>query len=199
MFSDLTLWLLPVGLTALLLLAMLYRKIYHVNGQTAEQILPSLSPLGAMGVHDLFSRSAENHLRMNLPPQQFRCAQRHRIRMALEYIHRISQNAVALQQWATHELVRARALRTPDCSRLSMKLVAATIHCRIYSFALRVRLSCCLLAVSLLPFLSPPSFDALVKLGNVDLISFYARVRAAARDLGRYYDEGQETRVADLL
>lgn len=194
-------WLMltPAGMMAFLLLAALYRRIYVVGDRSAEDAVPVLTPLGAMGVHDLFSPVAETYLRMNLTPQQFRIAQRQRVLLALEYTRRIAQNALVLQQWARHELARARALKITDCSRLSMDLIAASVPCRMWALLLRARLYCCLMFITLLPFVSPPNFDRLIRFGRVNLLEFYSTMRSAARALGTYFEEGQGKRMAELL
>lgn len=199
MSSNFWLMAAPLAMLGLLLLASVYRQIYLVGNRTAEQVMPLLCPLSAMGVHDLFSPVAENHLRRKLTPRQFRRAQRHRMFLALEYTRRISQNAIVLQQWARHELVRARALQMADCSRLSIELIAATVHCRMWALLLRVRVFSCLLIFTLLPFVSGPSFAALVRCGAVNLLDFYSKMHSAAGELGRFFEEGQETRLVELL
>ena len=189
----------PVGTMAFLLLAALYRRVYVVGDRSAEDALPILTPLGPMGVHDLFNPLAEAYLRMNLTPQQFRMAQRQRVVLALEYTRRIAQNALVLQQWARHELARARALQISECSRFSMDLIAATVSCRVWAVLLRARLYCCLLLIIPFPFVSPPNFEALVRFGQINLVDFYSTMRSAARALGRYFEEGHGKKMAELL
>src|SRR5690242_18870567 len=100
MASDLWFVLAPVAVFAgSALLAILYRRIYWVGDRTAEEVLLFLRPLDVLQVQDLFASGEERYLRLNLTPRQFRRAQRNRITLALEYIRRISHNALILQQW----------------------------------------------------------------------------------------------------
>lgn len=199
MTSDLWLMLAPTSLAGALLLALLYRQIYRVGDRTADQVLPSISPLGAMGVHELFSAVAEHHLRTNLTPEQFRRAQRHRIILALEYMRRISQNALVLQQWASYEMARARAAADQRRSHLSADVIAATVKCRMCSFMLSTRLHCWWLRTALLPFANLPSFEALVRFGSTDLIYAYSRVRTTAGQLSRSCSEIQRNKLVEFL
>lgn len=199
MISDQWLMLAPAVLAGVLLLALLYRQIYRVGDRTAEQVLPSISPLGAMGVHELFSAVAERHLRMNLTPEQFRRAQRHRIVLALEYMRRISDNALVLQQWAMYEMGRARAAADQTHSHLSVDLIAASVKCRLCSFMMSTRLHCWRLGTALLPFTALPSFEALIRFGSTDLLHLYSRVRTAAGQLSRSYGEVHQTKLGELL
>jgi hypothetical protein len=199
MTFDLWLMLAPASLAGALFLALLYRQIYRVGDRTADQVLPSISPLGAMGVHELFSAVAEHHLRRNLTPDQFRRAQRHRIILALEYMRRISHNALVLQQWASYEMACARVAADQKRSRLSADVIAATVQCRMCSFMLSTRLRCWWLRTALLPFAKLPSFDALVRFGSTDLLYAYSRVRTAAGQLSRSCGEVQRNKLAEFL
>jgi hypothetical protein len=199
MASELWIWLVPVGLTGTVLLGALYRQIYLVGNLPAEQVLPSLAPLGAMGVHDLFSDAAERHLRASLTPEQFRQAQRHRVVQALEYVRRISHNALLLQQWAMHEMDRARADNDEMRRRLSVNLISTCIDCRMCSLVLCARLQCWRLSTSLLPSMALPGFSSLVRFGNADLLAFYSKLRRTAGTLSRCYGQGHGRQMGAIL
>ena len=198
MISFLLLLLAPAALAILVLFALFYRRIYLVGDRTAEQVMPAISPLGAMGVHELFSRAAEHCLRANLTPNQFRRAQRHRILLALEYMGRISHNALVLQEWAHNEMARARATADRRHSYLSLDLIAASVKCRILSSMFSARLNWWRFRLALLPFDSP-GFDALIKFGSTDILDFYRTMRSAAAELARGCDEIHRSGLAELL
>lgn len=192
------LMLAPAVLTSSVLFALVYRRIYLVGDRTAEQVIPAISPLGAMGVHELFSRAAEQCLRANLTPDQFRRAQRHRILLALEYMRRISHNSLVLQQWALYEMARARATVDRRQSHLSLDLIAASVKCRILSSMFSTRLNWWRVRLALLPFDSP-GFDALIKFGSTDIVDFYRTMRSAAADLARGCEGIHRNTLAELL
>lgn len=200
MATDLWLGLAPVAVFAgVALLALLYRRIYWVGDRTAEEVLPFLRPLDVVQVEDLFNAAAERYLRLNLTPRQFRHAQRNRITLALEYIRRISHNALILQQWAVYEMNRARAAANRESGHLSAGLVNASVHCRMSSFVLRMRLHTWLFRIALLPFTAPPTFEVLSNFGSADLLEFYSKLRIAAVELGYYYGEVHQVKLVDLL
>lgn len=178
--------------------ALLYRRIYGVRDRTAEDVLPFLRPVDLSEVHDLFNASAERYLRLNLTPRHFRRAQRQRIHLALEYIRRISHNALILQEWGTYEMARLRPAGS-ELGHFAVDLIAASVHCRMCSFVLRARLHTWLFRMALLPFLAPPSFDMLIKFGSADLLEFYGKLRSAAGELSRCYGDANHTRLAQLL
>lgn len=200
MASDLWFVLAPVAVFAgSALLAVLYRRIYWVGDRTAEEVLLFLRPLDVLQVQDLFASGEERYLRLNLTPRQFRRAQRNRITLALEYIRRISHNALILQQWGMYEVSRARASANRDSAHLSAGVINTSVHCRMSSFVLRMRLHTWLFRVALLPFTAPPSFEVLSNFGSADLLEFYTKLRIAAVELGYYYGEPHQLKLVESL
>lgn len=200
MASELLLGLAPIGIFAgAALLAILYRRIYWVGDRTAEEVLPYLRLLDLVQVSELFSSTEERYLRLNLTPCQFRRAQRNRIALALEYIRRISHNALILQQWGVYEMSRSRAAGNREFNHLSVGLIDASIHCRMSSFVLRLRLHTWLFRLALLPFSTPPSFETLMQFGIDELLDFYAKLRIAAAELGHYYGDVHEEKLVGFF
>lgn len=188
----------PGTLACVVLLALLYRRIYQVEGRTAEQVLPGISPLGAMGVHELFSAVAEDQLRTKLTPAQFRHAQRHRIVLAVEYIRRISHNARLLQQWAVYEVRQARATGNQESAQLCADLITSSVKCRICSFILLTRLNFLRFRIDLVPSTSP-NFRALIRFGSADILELYCSMRTTASLLSRSFSQGTPAQLAQLL
>ena len=180
-------------------LTLLYRKIYDVRERTAEEVAPFLRTVPVREVEHLFSAATEHFLRLNMTREQFRRAQLQRIHLALEYVRRISHNALIAQQWAAYEMGRARAVGNAECGHLSVDLVGAGVHCRMCSFVLRARLHTWLFRMAFLPFLAPPSFDTLIKYGSADLLDFYGKVRSTAFELGHCYGDNYQDKLAELM
>jgi hypothetical protein len=152
-----------------------------------------------MGVQELFSAAAERHLRATLSEEQFRCAQRHRMVLALEYVRRISHNALVLQQWAAHEASHAAMADNSHRRRMSMELIAASVRCRLYSSVITLRLRCWLVTTRLLAFEPLPSFEALIRFGNADLPARYAELRTSARKFSRFHDGVDKKQLVQSL
>jgi len=199
MTNSLLLVTAPGILTIVILLSLLYRRIYRVGDRAAEQVLPSLWPLGAMGVQELFSAAAERHLRATLSSDQFRRAQRHRLVLALEYVRRISHNALVLQQWAANEASRARVTGDSHRKRLSMDLIASSVRCRVYSSLIAMRLRCWLITARLVPFQHLPSFEGLISFGSADLSARYAELRTSAGKFSRFHDRVDRKQLVQCL
>lgn len=200
MTADLWLPLAPlIFFGVVTVLTLLYRKIYDVRVRTAEEVAPFLRPVDIREVEDLFSASTETCLRLNMTAPRFRRAQLQRIHLALEYIRRISHNALIAQQWAAYEMGRARAAGNTECGHLSVDLVGASVHCRMCGFVLRARLHSWLVRMAFLPFLAPPSFDTLIKYGSADLLDFYGKVRSTAFELGNCYGDNYQDKLAELM
>ena len=195
--TSYSLMLAPAVLASIVLLALLYRRIYVVGDRTADQVLPAISPLGPMGVHELFSPVAERHLRARLSPQEFRRAQRYRMVLAIEYVRRISHNAWVLQQWAIYEMRQARAAGRQEPRQLSADLIASSVKCRICSMILLSRLNCLRFRTALIRT-GGPSFDGLIRFGTTDIVALYISMRVAASLLSRRCGEGKPS-LAQLL
>ena len=180
-------------------LTLVYRKVYDVRERTAEEVAPFLRPVDLTEVFDLFSAETERCLRLNMTPKRFRRAQLQRVHLALEYVRRISHNALIAQQWGAYEMGRARAAGNKENGRQSVDLVGVSIHCRISGFLLRTRLHGWLFRMAFLPFLAPPSFQELLKYGSDDLLDFYGKVRSAASELSGCYGDAYKNRIVELL
>lgn len=195
MITNFLLVLAPGIVAIVVLLSVLYRRIYRVGDRSAEQVLPSLWPLEAMGVKELFSPAAERHLRATLTDDNFRRAQQHRMVLALEYVRRISHNALVLQQWAAYETSNAG---DPKHKRLSMDLIAMSVRCRVYSSLIALRLRCWMITTRLLP-LKLPTFEGLIKFGDADLSARYAQLRTSAGNFSRFHDRMDKKQLVESL
>ena len=56
-----------------------------------------------------------------------------------------------------------------------------------------------LLRMALLPFLAPPSFRRLLRLGSPEMISFYDNLRAAAETFSQAYGEDYHQQLMQVL
>src|SRR5437868_6896333 len=61
-----------------------------------DDIVGRIRPVDLLAFRNLIDPHEESFLRDNLPPAEFRSIQRERLRVALEYVHGASQNAIAL-------------------------------------------------------------------------------------------------------
>jgi hypothetical protein len=151
-----------------------------------------------MGVKDLFSPAAERHLRATLSDDAFRRAQQHRMVLALEYVRRISHNALVLQQWAAYEGSNATTAGGSHSRHLSMDLIAVSVRCRVYGSLIALRLHCWIIVTRLLPF-ELPTFEALIRFGHADLSARYSELRTSAKKFSRFHDRMDTKQLVQSL
>ncbi|HSM84733.1 MAG TPA: hypothetical protein VLT16_01220 [Candidatus Limnocylindrales bacterium] len=168
-------------------LVLLYRRIYRFTHRPPGQVIAYLRAVDPGEVGHLLDPKAEQYLRFNLGKEQFRKEQRNRMRLALEYIGRLSHNGLVMAEWGFYELKRVRRTGITEDRETCLDLVSASIQVRMCSFVLRLRIHLWLVRMAVLPFASVPSFQNLVNVGSTDLLVFYRQMRSAASLLGQSY------------
>src|SRR6478672_852457 len=115
-------------------LLLLYRRIYRFTRRPPGQVIAYLRAVDVEEVAHLLDPVAEQYLRLNLTKEQFRKEQRNRMWLALEYIGRLSHNALIMAEWGYYELKRARRTRIAQDRELSTELLSASVQVRMCSF-----------------------------------------------------------------
>ena len=163
------------------------------------QVIAYLRAVDVEEVAHLLDPVAEQYLRLNLTKEQFRKEQRNRMWLALEYIGRLSHNALIMAEWGYYELKRARRTRIAQDRELSTELLSASVQVRMCSFVLRATINVWLVRVALLPFLRPPSVTKLIDAGSTDLLEFYQTMRDAAAQLSQSYGDLYHQKMGEAL
>jgi hypothetical protein len=174
---------------AVLFAAVMRRYIYDFTERTLKEVFPFLRRLVLDDLQNLLHPEVEDHIRTSVSRQQFRTMQWKRIRLTLQYLGDLAENAKVLQTWGKYE--RSLSLKFPDPERkqASLDLITACVQSRICVFRMTYRLHWWLIRMAFFPFLPPPSFKKLQQLGSFDLFVFYGQVRKAAGDLSVAYGE----------
>lgn len=123
-----TVSLIVLGVLALLLLFRLARGralVLEKEGNTT----PSIEALDVEAFQNLLDPAEEEFLRVNLPPPIFRMLRRERQRVAIEYIARAAQNAVALTRLGE----AARRSSDPSVAEAGERLVDGATRLRLYT------------------------------------------------------------------
>ncbi len=180
-------------------LGLLYRRIYRFTRRPPGQVIAYLRAVDPQEVGHLLDPVAEQYLRLNLTKEQFRREQRNRMWLCLEYIGRLSHNALIMAEWAFYELKRTRRTRSAADRDTSMDLLSACVQVRMCSFILRATIHVWLVRVALLPFLRPPSVAKLIDTGSTDLLEFYQTMRDAAAQLSQSYGDLYHEKMAEAL
>ncbi|HEY2499752.1 MAG TPA: hypothetical protein VGK24_22045 [Candidatus Angelobacter sp.] len=180
-------------------LVLLYRRIYRFTRRPPGQVIAYLRAVDLRAVGHLLDPVAEQYLRLNLSKEQFRREQRNRMWLALEYLGRLSHNALVMAEWSYYELKRTGRTRIAADRELSTELLSASVQVRMCSFVLRATIHVWLVRVALLPFLRPPSVARLIDAGSTDLLEFYRAMRNAAAQLSQCYGDVYHREMAEAL
>ena len=180
-------------------LMLVYRRIYRFTRRPPGQVTAYLRAVSLEEVGNLLDPLVEQYLRLNLTKEQFRKEQRNRMWLALEYLGRLSHNALVIAEWGYYELRRTQRTRIAADRELSTKLLNASVQVRMCSFVLRATINVWLVRVALLPFLRPPSVAKLIDAGSTDLLEFYQTMRNAAAQLSQSYGDAYHQEMVEAL
>ena len=180
-------------------LVLLYRRVYRFTRRPPNQVIAYLRTVNLEEVGHLLDPVAEQYLRLNMTKEQFRKEQRNRMWLALEYLGRLSHNALIMAEWGHYEMRRTRRTRIAQDHENATELLSASIQVRMCSFVLRVTIHFWLVRVALLPFLRPPSVAKLMDAGSTDLLEFYRTMRNTAAQLSQSYGDLYHEKMAEAL
>jgi len=180
-------------------LVLLYRRIYRFTRRPPGQVIAYLRAVNIKELGHLLDPVAEQYLRLNLTKEQFRKEQRNRMWLALEYLRRLSHNALVMAEWGYYELKRTRRARIVEDHETASKLLSSSIQVRMCSFALRATIHVWLVRVAILPFLHPPSVAKLIDAGSTDLLGFYQTMTSTAAQLSQSYGDAYHHEMAEAL
>ncbi len=180
---------LPYVILAATLFAILHRYIYGFSERTLRDVFPFMRRLVLEDLLNLLHPEVEEHIRSTSSKQQFRRMQWKRIRLALQYLGDLSENAKVLHAWGKYE--RSLSLKYPDAERkrVSLELITACVQSRMCAFFITSRLHWWLIRMAFFPFLPPPSFKKLQERGSFVLFDFYEQVKTAAGELSQAYGD----------
>jgi hypothetical protein len=188
-----------LGLFSLFVVRFLYEWIYRFADRTAQDLIPYLQKIDLSEVKSLFDPREEKYLQLNLEAREFRKAQWKRFRLAQQYVRNLAHNARVIQEWGKFERNRSRKTQDADIRRASLELTIVCAQCRICAVILQLQLHWWLLKMRFLPFLAPPSFQSLIQMGSMEIISFYEKIRKRAGDIGGAYGENYQARLTQVM
>lgn len=180
-------------------LTLLHRRIYRHSRRPPGEVIAYLRAVDLEEVEHLLDPAAEQFLRLNLTKEQFRKEQRNRMWLALEYLGRLSHNALVMAEWGYYELKRTHRTHIALDHKTATELLNASIQVRMCSFALRATIHLWLMRVAVMPFLRPPSVAGLMDAGSTDLLEFYQDMTNAALQLSQAYGDLYHEKMAQIL
>lgn len=179
-----------VSVIALVLFGALIRRyIYDFSERTLKDVLPFLRRVVLGDLQNLLHPEVEDYIRTTVSQEQFKKMQWKRIRLTLQYLGDLAENAKVFHAWGKYE--RRLSMKFPDAERkrASLDLITACVQSQICLFLMTSRLHCWLVRMAFLPFLPPPSFRKLLQRGSFDVFVFYEQVQKAAGELSQAYGE----------
>jgi hypothetical protein len=181
-------------ISAAFVLLLVRRYVYGFSERTLRDVIPFLRRLTLEDLQNLLHPDIEEHIRTTASKQQFKRTQWKRIRLTLQYLGDLGENAAIVYAWGKYE--RKLSIRFPDADRkrVSVELITACVQSRFCVFRMRLTLHCWLIRMAFLPFLDTPSFKDLERRGSFDVFVLYEQVKKAAGELSmaygqRFYDE----------
>jgi hypothetical protein len=181
-------------ISAAFVLLLVRRYVYGFSERTLRDVIPFLRRLTLEDLQNLLHPDIEDHIRTTASKQQFKRTQWKRIRLTLQYLRDLGENASTLYAWGQYERKLSIRFPDPERKRASVDLITASIQLRFCAFRMRVTLHCWLIRMAFLPFLTPPSFRKLERNGSFAVFLFYDQVKQMAGELSmaygqRFYDE----------
>jgi hypothetical protein len=181
-------------LSAVLTLVILRRFVYGFSDRTLRDVIPFIRRLVLEDLQNLLHPDVEDHIRTTASRQQFKRTQWKRIKLTLQYLGDLGENAAIFYAWGKYERKLSIRFPDPERKRASVELITACVQSRFCVFRMRLTLHCWLIRMAFLPFLAPPTFKDLERRGSFDVFVFYEQVKKAAGELSmaygqRFYDE----------
>ena len=159
------------------LLFQLYKRIFRYADRTIDDVAPMLREVKLDHVSELLDSDEEELLRLNLSEQQFRKAQKKRVRRMLEYLERMTHNTGIFWEWARYERKRSWVAGDKDHEQLTEDLIRTCIEVVGGSRAIQLQLRLWLLRNAVLPKMPALSLASLRRIEAFDLLESYDQLR----------------------
>jgi hypothetical protein len=183
----------------LAVVAIAYRMSTRLSVRMPNDVYPFLLSVDLEELNGAFHPEAEAHFRSVLPPEEFKENHWKRIHLALHFCNKVANNARVFLGWMKYEHEQNWDTLEPELQEAVLALRDVCAQCRLSSLVIRIRLRCWLLRMALLPFLPPPTFKTLLKIGSADMVSFYQTARALAESYSLIYGEDYHAKLVQAL
>jgi hypothetical protein len=194
-FSHVVIYFLSAGFVVVFM----RRFIYGFSERTLRDVIPFIRRLALEDLQNLLHPEVEDHIRATASAKHFKRTQWKRIRLTLQYLGDLGENASIFHAWGKYE--RKLSIRFPDKERktAAVELISACIQSKFCIFRLRLTLHCWLIRMAFLPFLPPPSFKQLERKGSFDIFVVYEQVKKAAGELSIAYGQNLYDELFQVL
>lgn len=185
--------------TLALLAAVLYRWLCRISEYSPSDVAAFLQKVDMEVLHGIFHSEAEEALRQRLGSREFREVQWKRFHLAIHHCNLLTANCRVLQGWALYARRNTWNYLSSDLRSAVLELKSGCMQCRLGALVIRFRLRLWLLRMRLVPWFPAPTFNALLRLGSGDMISFYDKIRETAELFSLAYGEDYHQKLMQTL
>jgi hypothetical protein len=179
--------------------AILYHWLCRFSERMPNDVPPFLYKVDLELLNGAFHPEAEEGFRKKNTAAEFKKVQWKRLHVAIHFCNLLTSNSRVIQGFARFLRKRSWDLFHPELQSEIRELKVVCMSCRMAAFVVRFRLRCWLLRMTLLPWMEPPTFKALLRIGSADMITFYHQVRTRLETISLSYGEPYHTSVMDAL
>jgi len=183
----------------LLLAGKLRSRVYGFSDRNIYDAIPFLQQVDYDQLEALVDSASEQCLRANLGEEKFKNAQQKRMRLLLELVRRMDQNARVLLELGKSDRKRGWKYNQPEWVKLGEELVQASLGFRAGAVAIKFVLHRWLFRSVFFPFGRVPAISSLRKFDGFDLFESYQRMVNAALDLGEAYGDDVHKKLVVAL
>lgn len=166
--------------------------------RTIRDVYPFFRYVDAELLNGTFHPDPETEFRASHSAVEFRKWQQKRIHLALHLCRDITANCRLLIGWAIYERYTHWSDIPEELKAGLRKFQITAQHARTASFAIRFRLRFRLIRITMMPFLSVPSFNTLVEHSDA-LIEFYGQAERLAEVLSHAYGDDVYLNMSAML
>lgn len=188
-----------LAVTCALLTVTVYRRLCRIPEYSPSDVPLFLNKVDLELLYGIFHPEAEEMLRGELAPGEFREAQWKRFHLAIRYCDLLTADAHVLLGWTRY--VRRNDWQNLDADLQSTvtELRHKCMQCRLAAWVIRLRLRWWLARMKLFPWAPVPTFSTLVQLGSTDMIAFYDKIRETAELFSVAYGEDYHQKLMQVL
>jgi len=183
----------------LLLAGKLRSRVYGFSDRNIYDAIPFLQQVDYDQLEALVDSASEQCLRANLGEEKFKNAQQKRMRLLLELVRRMDENARVLLELGKADRERGWKYNQPEWKTLGEELVTASLGFRAGAVAIKFALHRWLIRSVVFPFGRVPAISSLRKFDGFDLFESYQRMVNAALDLGEAYGDDVHKKLVVAL
>jgi hypothetical protein len=162
----------------------------HMPEVDLDEIVAFLQPVNVEAFAEAMDVSQDSYLRHSHSPLEFQKLQRKRMRVAAEYLRRMSHNAALLQRVGYGQLRSSN----PLVAAQAQELIDAGVHVRLYAF-----LGLTALFFRRISGLGVKKISDVQKMMSASLIPAYQSLRSKAQELTTLRDTGLQDALARSL